>query len=189
MTPRRPPIPARRGVRFGTRWVGTLVIVVDQFEEVFSACSDEFERTAFVDTLVDAATDLDARVSVVITIRADFYGRCSEHPALAELLAGEQRAGRPDDGDEYRRAIEQPALRVGVHVEPALTEALVAEVGEERARPAPSTALLELWSVGTVARSRSRRTSRLAGSAAPSRGSRRRSMAGSPPSSRGWPGP
>ena len=49
----------------------TRVIVVDQFEEVFSACSDEFERTAFVDTLVDAATDPDARVSVVITIRAD----------------------------------------------------------------------------------------------------------------------
>lgn len=124
----------------------TRVIVVDQFEEVFSACSDEFERTAFVDTLVDAATDPDARVSVVITIRADFYGRCSEHPALAELLAANNVLVGPMTADEYRRAIEQPALRVGVHVEPALTEALVAEVGEEPgALPLLSTALLELW--------------------------------------------
>ncbi len=48
--------------------------------------------------------------------------------------------------DEYRRAIEQPAMRVGVHVESALTEALVAEVGDEPgALPLLSTALLELW--------------------------------------------
>ena len=70
-------------------------------------------------------------MTVVVAIRADLYGRCAEDPALAELLGTNHVLVGPMTADEYRRAIEQPALRVGVHVESALTEALVDEVGDE----------------------------------------------------------
>jgi WD40 repeat protein/class 3 adenylate cyclase len=122
------------------------LLVVDQFEEVFTACADEAEREAFLAALADAANSADGEITVVLAIRADHYGRCAEDPALAELLGANHVLVGPMTGDEYRRAIEQPALRVGVHVEPALTEALVAEVGDEPgALPLLSTALLELW--------------------------------------------
>jgi len=123
-----------------------LLLVVDQFEEVFTACADEAERATFLAALAQAANSADGHITVVLAIRADHYGRCAEDPALAELLGANHVLVGPMTGDEYRRAIEQPALRVGVHVEPALTEALVAEVGDEPgALPLLSTSLLELW--------------------------------------------
>ena len=60
-----------------------LVLIVDQFEEVFAACRDEQERRRFLDAIVDLAHDPDSRVPVVLALRADFYGRCANHPALA----------------------------------------------------------------------------------------------------------
>jgi WD40 repeat protein/class 3 adenylate cyclase/energy-coupling factor transporter ATP-binding protein EcfA2 len=122
------------------------LLVVDQFEEVFTVCADEEEQARFLTTLAEAANDPEGRVTVVVAIRADLYGRCAEEPALAELLGTNHVLVGPMTTDEYRRAIEQPALRVGVHVESALTEALVVEVGDEPgALPLLSTALLELW--------------------------------------------
>src|SRR6185295_14958777 len=108
-----------------------VLVAVDQFEEVFTACPDDEERAAFLAALAAAANDPRGRTTFVLAIRADFYGRCAEDPALAELLASNHLLVGSMTADEYRRAIEQPALRVGVHVEPALTEALVAEVLDE----------------------------------------------------------
>jgi WD40 repeat protein/DNA-binding SARP family transcriptional activator len=122
------------------------VLVVDQFEELFTACRDEQERTRFVAELVRAATDPDGATSVVLAVRADFYGRCAAYPELASLLGANNVLVGPMSRDELRRAIEQPAQRVGLHVEPELAEALLADVeGEPGALPLLSTALLELW--------------------------------------------
>src|SRR5262245_41374849 len=56
-----------------------MVLVVDQLEEVFTACRDGGERTAFLDALVHAALDPDRRSVVAVALRADFYGRCGEY--------------------------------------------------------------------------------------------------------------
>ena len=123
-----------------------VLLVIDQFEETFTVCYDETERSAFIDALLDHVQDPGGRVAAVLALRADFYGRCSEDPRLAELLGSNHVLVGPMTPDEYRRAIEQPAARVGVHVEPGLTEALVGEVLDEPgALPLLSTALLELW--------------------------------------------
>jgi WD40 repeat protein/class 3 adenylate cyclase len=123
-----------------------LLLAVDQFEEVFTHCADETEQARFLAGLADTSKDTTNGVTIVLALRADFYGRCAEDPALAELLGANHVLVGPMTADEYRRAIEQPALRVGVHVESALTEALVDEVGDEPgALPLLSTALLELW--------------------------------------------
>ena len=123
-----------------------LVLVIDQFEEVFTLCTDEDERAAFLAAIVEAAVDPRAKEIVVLALRADFYGRCAASPSLAELLGANHVLVGPMTAEEYRRAIEQPALHAGVRIEPALVDELVSEVlGEPGALPLLSTALFELW--------------------------------------------
>ena len=122
-----------------------LVLAVDQFEELFTLCADEDERSAFVEQLVRVAAQPE-RAVVVIGLRGDYYGHCGAYPELAQLLAANQVIVGPMAGDELRRAIELPARRAGVRVESALTDALVDEIGDERGGlPLLSTALVELW--------------------------------------------
>jgi WD40 repeat protein/tRNA A-37 threonylcarbamoyl transferase component Bud32 len=121
-----------------------LLIAVDQLEELFTACRSGDEQAAFADTLVCAAAD--PRAVVVVAVRADFYGRFAAYPGLAELLGANHVLVGPMQASELRRAVELPAARVGLHVEPELTDMLVGDVeGEPGALPLLSTALLELW--------------------------------------------
>ena len=121
-------------------------MVIDQFEEIFTSCSNDDERAAFVQTLTEAAERADGNVSIVVAIRADFYGRCAAFPALAALLGDNHVLVGPMEPAELRRAIELPARRVGLTVEPELVEALVDEVTDEPGGlPLLSTTLLELW--------------------------------------------
>jgi WD40 repeat protein len=123
-----------------------LLLAVDQFEELFTACPSEAERAAFCDTLTRSAADPEDRTVVVVALRADFYGRFAAHPGLAELLGANQVLVGPMQASELRRAVELPAGRVGLRVEPELSDALVDDVeGEPGALPLLSTTLLELW--------------------------------------------
>jgi WD40 repeat protein len=123
-----------------------LLLVVDQLEELFTACESDEERAGFVDVLARAADDPEGRVVVVTAMRADFYGRFAAYPALAERLAANHILVGPMQASELRRAIELPAGRVGLRIEPELADALVADVeGQPGALPLLSTALLELW--------------------------------------------
>ena len=120
------------------------MLAVDQFEELFTVCADEAERAEFIAALVrTAARDC----VVVLTVRADFYGRCAAYPELSRLLGANHVLVGPMSRDELRRAIERPAQRVGLTVEPELVDALLTDVeGRPGALPLLSTALLELWS-------------------------------------------
>ena len=83
---------------------------------------------------------------MVVAVRADFYGRCAAYPELSRLLGANHVLVGPMRRDELRRAIELPARRAGLRVEPELVEALIADVeGAPGALPLLSTALLELW--------------------------------------------
>jgi class 3 adenylate cyclase/WD40 repeat protein/energy-coupling factor transporter ATP-binding protein EcfA2 len=119
-----------------------LVVVVDQFEEVFNATRDDAERSAFIDLV----TSERAGLKVIVSLRADHYGRCAAYPALARLLGSDQVLVGPLTATELAAVVEHPAQRVGLRVEPALTEALVADAGTEPGvLPLLSTCLLELW--------------------------------------------
>ena len=123
---------------------GRAVLVVDQLEELFTACRDEHERMTFVAALVRAVRE--RRAAVVLAVRADFYGRCAAYPELAALLAANHVLVGPMDHDELRRAIELPARHAGLRLEPGLADRLLADCeGEPGALPLLSTALLELW--------------------------------------------
>jgi WD40 repeat protein/DNA-binding SARP family transcriptional activator len=122
------------------------LVAVDQFEETFTLCRDEGERAAFIDALVAMATDGGRHTAVVLAARADFYGRCAVYPHLVRLLGANHVLVGPMQRDELRRAIEHPALRAHLHVEPGLVDRLLADVeGQPGALPLLSTALVELW--------------------------------------------
>lgn len=115
-----------------------VVLVVDQFEEVFTLCDQE-QRDWFVEALVQAPR-------VVIGVRADFYGHIGRHPELVEALEGAQILVGPMTTDELRRAITEPARHVGATVETALVTRLVADVaGQAAALPLVQHALAETW--------------------------------------------
>ena len=133
---------ARAGAAGGER----LVLAVDQFEELFTACDDERERAEFIDALVGCARDERRGTLVLVALRADFYGRCAAYPELADLLSASHVLVGPMRRDELRRAIELPARSAGLDVEPELVDALVDDVdGAPGALPLLSACLLELW--------------------------------------------
>ncbi|MEV4091369.1 WD40 repeat domain-containing protein [Streptosporangium saharense] len=123
-----------------------LLVVVDQFEEVFTLCRDAEERARFVEALAVAARTANSRTRVVLGVRADFYARCAEHPHLAEAIGDAQLLVGAMSVEELRRAVSQPAVRAGCAVESALLARLVADTaGQASALPLLSHALRETW--------------------------------------------
>ncbi|WP_165818437.1 ATP-binding protein [Frankia canadensis] len=109
-----------------------VVIVVDQFEETFTLCADERERTAFIRALVAAARGDGADsppAVVVLGVRADFYGWCAAHPELVDALQRGQVVVGPMTAAEVRDAIVRPAETVGLAVEPGLVDLMVHDLG------------------------------------------------------------
>lgn len=123
-----------------------LLIVVDQFEEVFTLCQDDQERSQFITAVMAAVRAANSRARVVLGVRADFYPHCTEHPDLLEALRQAQVPVGPMTTDELRRAIIQPATRTGHTVEGALLAAVVADASARPGvLPLVSHALLETW--------------------------------------------
>jgi WD40 repeat protein/class 3 adenylate cyclase len=141
-TPRELVLKAGEHVADGER----LVLVVDQFEELFTACRDEQERTLFVEALVAGARESRGGLVLVVAMRGDVYGRFAIYPELAALLGANHVLVGPMAEEELRRAVDLPARRAGLNVEPELAAALVASVVDEPGGlPLLSTTLLELW--------------------------------------------
>jgi transcriptional regulator with XRE-family HTH domain/molybdopterin-guanine dinucleotide biosynthesis protein len=84
------------------------LILVDQFEETFTLCHDENERSAFIERLLSIARDKLLNTTVVIALRADFYSHCAQYPLLREAVAAEQEYIGQMTKDELRRAIVEP---------------------------------------------------------------------------------
>jgi DNA-binding SARP family transcriptional activator/WD40 repeat protein len=123
-----------------------VVIAVDQLEEIFADDVSTDDRRAFLDELDRIAADPSRRALVLVTFRADFYGRFAEHPAFADRLSQSQVYVGTLDRDELMHAIEVPAERAGLEVERSLTAALVAETADAAGGlPLLQTTLLQLW--------------------------------------------
>jgi WD40 repeat protein/DNA-binding SARP family transcriptional activator len=141
--PRSLHLAAARIVRLGG--VSHLLLVVDQFEELFSLCHDEAERKAFVDNLL-YASHIPGPTFVVIALRADFYAQCAPFENLRQALCERQQYIGAMSPEELRRAIEEPARRGGWIFEPGLVDLLLREAGNAPgALPLLSHALLETW--------------------------------------------
>ena len=122
------------------------VVAIDQLEELFTSPYDEGQRAALLGAIAAATLDPARRLVVVVSLRADFYGRCAAYPEFASLLSANHVLLGPMKRDELARAIERPAEQAGLGVERDLVDVLVADVaGEPGALPLLSTSLVELW--------------------------------------------
>ena len=90
-----------------------LLVLVDQFEEVFTLCTDPDKRSAFVRNEMYAATIPHGHTVVVITMRADFYPQVAQFPEFAQLvqshhmlvsLMNDPRCARSSRNPRTRRA-------------------------------------------------------------------------------------
>jgi len=123
-----------------------LLLVVDQFEEVFTLCHDESERLRFVTALVRASQHPTSRLRVVLGVRTDFYTHCARIPELVDALRDAQVLVGPMNPTDLRSAVSQPAVRAGYAVEGELLAAVIADcAGESAMLPLLSHALLETW--------------------------------------------
>ena len=120
------------------------LLIVDQFEEIYTLCSLE-ERTLFVDLLLEAAQSAPG-FTLLLTLRADFYGEALSDRRMSDALqAGGYNLG-PMTRAELARAIAQPAAKMRVMLEAGLTEQLI-QATWNRAGHLPLLAftLSELW--------------------------------------------
>jgi WD40 repeat protein/serine/threonine protein kinase len=123
-----------------------LLLVIDQFEEVFTLVDDEDVRARFLGVVLTAATDPSSRVRVVCTLRADFYDRPLAYAGLADLMKSRTAAVTPLVPEEIQRAVVAPAEGVGLRTEPALAADIVADVATQPgALPLLQYALTELF--------------------------------------------
>jgi tetratricopeptide (TPR) repeat protein len=124
-----------------------LLLVIDQFEEIFTQCKQENERQAFLENLLMAVDPADPQpVSVLLTLRADFYAQLSRTERLRELVSQNQEFIGAMNRDELTRAILQPAALGNWKVQAGLVEVLLDDLGSEPGElPLLSHALLETW--------------------------------------------
>jgi WD40 repeat protein/serine/threonine protein kinase len=126
---------------------GRVVLVLDQFEEVFTRASDT-QRDHFLAAILHCATVADGPTIIILTMRADFYHRVTGYsdPRLTRLFQNQQVIARPLTPSELRHAIEAPATVAGLHYESGLVETILTDVGvESGSLPLLQYALQELY--------------------------------------------
>ena len=122
-----------------------LVLVIDQFEELFTQLDGD-EHDQFLAALASAVGDDEARLHVVATIRADYFDRPLTHRSIGELMAAHNVAITPLSAEELERAVAGPAERAGARLEPGLLAAIVADVSDRPAAlPLLQYCLTELY--------------------------------------------
>jgi WD40 repeat protein/DNA-binding XRE family transcriptional regulator len=109
-----------------------LLLVVDQFEELFTQCPEEGQRRAFITALHAAATaghgpDQAPAALVVLGVRADFEARCAEYPELAGAVQDRYLLTAMTER-QLRMAVTEPAKKADSGVDDGLVEVLLGEV-------------------------------------------------------------
>jgi hypothetical protein len=150
------------------RGTDRLLLYVDQWEELYTlaarAKGDSKEKTAgggdarqaahlnpadvtrFIDLLLAAASERNTSLTVVLTVRADFYDHVLRHPTLPAVIQGQQLNLGPMTRAQLQQCIEGPAAAVGLRFEGTLVESILDEVGEDEGKlPLLEYALRETW--------------------------------------------
>ena len=126
---------------------GGVLLIVDQFEELFTLCDSTEERAEFIRILLNAGgPETKGSLMLVLVLRADFYAECAQFDELRAAISSHQEYIGPMSPEELRRAIELPARKGGWRFEPGLVDLMIEDAGSEPgALPLLSHALLETW--------------------------------------------
>ena len=130
---------------------GHLLLVIDQFEELFTLTTED-SRDRFTSQLVELVADHHSRVRVVVTLRADFYDRPLRQRDLGELLRTGTELVTPMSREELEQAISEPARRVGIRIDHDVVHTMIDEtVDQPGALPLLQYTLSELFDARTSA--------------------------------------
>ncbi len=125
-----------------------VVIVVDQFEEVFTLCEDVAERKQFFACLLGAVEKAEGKLCLILAMRADFFGKCleQEYSGLGRKIQENLVSVTPMNREQLQEAIALPAKRVNLSVEEGLSEQMLTDVeGAPGRLPLLQYTLTRLW--------------------------------------------
>jgi WD40 repeat protein/serine/threonine protein kinase/energy-coupling factor transporter ATP-binding protein EcfA2 len=123
-----------------------LVLLIDQFEELFTLVEREEVREKFLAMLGAAVADQRSRIKIIVTLRADFYDRPLMYGDFGELIRQRTELVLPLNQEELTESIVEPAKQVSVHMENGLVEAIIKDVKQQPgALPLLQYALTELF--------------------------------------------
>ena len=123
-----------------------LVLFIDQFEEVFTQIGKEEDRVVLLNLLTHVATVENGRVIILFSMRSDFVSNCATYPQLNSLLNQQFVQIGAMQPEDLVSAIAQPALRVGLRIDPDLIAQIINEMkGEPGALPLMQFALKDLF--------------------------------------------
>jgi energy-coupling factor transporter ATP-binding protein EcfA2 len=126
-----------------------LLLVIDQFEEVFTLCQGsqaEVERRQFLNCLTKALETAGDSLSILIVLRADFFEKCSPYGDLSQQIESNLVLVTPLSYEQIKATITRPAQKVGLICEPNLVYTMLLDViGAPGELPLLQHALLELW--------------------------------------------
>ena len=122
-----------------------LLLIADQWEELFTLCKDDTARRCFIDNILEATATI--KLCVVLTLRGDFFGRAiTDYRPLSDRVQGAQVNLGPMKREELRLAIEEPAKKVGLTFEAGLVDLILEQVSDEPGHlPLVEFVLRRLW--------------------------------------------
>ena len=141
----------RHGLAEGVKWAlptptSKLLLMIDQFEELFTQVEQESDRQQFLDLILNAVKAEDSPVIIIATLRADFYDRPLLYQGFGELIRQRTELVLPLNDEEIEETITGPAFRVGAVLEEGLVETIIEDVREQPgALPLLQYALTELF--------------------------------------------
>ena len=123
-----------------------VLIVVDQFEELYTLTSDEEARRRFLDQLLAASSHTGSKANIALTLRGDFVGKALANRPLSDQLRDAQIDLGPMTREELDCAICKPAEKVQLEFEPGLVRRILNDVGDEPGNlPLLEFVLKKLW--------------------------------------------
>ena len=126
--------------------ISPLIILVDQFEEIYTLCKDDTVRDCFVANLLEAGAEESQQVLIVITLRSDFLDDIQKYRGLNRVFSEQGFLVPAMDGAELREVIVSPAKNAGYTFDEATVNLLIADTeGREGALPLLQSALSCIW--------------------------------------------
>ena len=122
-----------------------LLLIADQWEELFTLCKDDAARRCFIDNILEATAA--TKLSAVLTLRGDFFGRAiTDYRPLSDRVQGAQVNLGPMKREELRLAIEEPAKKVGLTFEAGLVDLMLEQANDGPGHlPLLEFVLRQLW--------------------------------------------
>ena len=126
--------------------VSPLILLVDQFEEIYTLCKNSVQRDRFVENLLHAAAEEAQQMLIIITLRSDFLDDIQKKPSLSRLFSGQGYLVPAMDAEELREIIVKPTNQTGYTFDEATISWLVSDTkGRDGALPLLQCALSDIW--------------------------------------------